>query len=344
VAISRASDDVRVYTNHAESLGERLSHEVNKTAAIEFRPPTGPTSEIRQTVEALRSQNVSNAAELLKQQGRIHEYASRDHRLAAVAIDYTSRPDKAIVIAPDRRERWKLNQLIRSELQRQGRLSAESRPVPVLVEQEFSNPKLATNYSAGDLIQYKSGSAREHGIASGSMATVISTDPNKNMLTVETKAGERVAYNPAQLRRLTAESTVYREETRDLAQGERIRFTQSDREPRIRSGDFATVERIADDNRLTVRLDSGKSFELNRDQAMHIDYGYTGDGLQRVAADRVIGTAEKLEPATLANVSPHTCDLVVYTSESAVIQPKEPTIAKVSNLVQFLESSQGLSL
>jgi len=177
--------------------------------------------------------------------------------------NYTSRPDKAIVIAPDRRERWELTQLIRSELQSQGRLSAESRAVQVLVEQEFSNPKLAANYSTGDLIQYKTGSAKEHGIASGSSATVIATDANKNMLTVETKDGERVAYNPAELRRLTAESTVYREETRDLAQGERIQFTQSDREHRIRSGDFATVERLADDNGLTVRLDNGKSFELN---------------------------------------------------------------------------------
>jgi hypothetical protein len=274
----------------------------------------------------------------------MHEYASRDHRLAAVAIDYASRPDKAIVIAPDRGERRELTQLIRSELQSQGQLSAESRAVPVLVEQEFSNPKLAANYSIGNLIQYKTGSAREHGIANGSMATVISTDPNKNMLTVETKDGERVAYNPARLRRLTVESTVYREETRDLAQGERIRFTQSDRERRIRSGDFATVERIAGDNSLAVRLDNGKSFELNRDQAKYIDYGYTGDGLQRVAADRVIGTAEKLEPATLSNVSSHTRDLVVYISESAGIQPKGRAIAKTPNLAQLIESSQGLSL
>ena len=109
-------------------------------------------------------------------------------------------------------------------------------------------------------------------------------------------------------------------------------------------GDFATVERIADDNRLMIRLDSGKSFELNRDQAMHIDYGYTGDGLHRVAADRVIGTAEELEPATLANVSPHTRDLAVYTSESAGIQPKEPVIAKVPSLALLHESSQGLGL
>ena len=152
--------------------------------------------------------------------------------------------------------------------------------------------------------------------------------------------GESVTYDPRRLRGVSA----YRETPREFATGDRIQFTQSDREHRIRSGDVATVERIAADNGLTVKLDNGKSFELNRDRAKHIDYGYTGDGLQRLAADRVIGTAEKFEPATLANVSPHTRDLTVYTSESAAIQPKEPAIAKVPNCARLLESSQGLTL
>ena len=46
-------------------------------------------------------------------------------------------------------------------------------------------------------------------------------DGNKNILTVETREGEQVSYNPAQLRRQTAESTIYREETRELAEGDR---------------------------------------------------------------------------------------------------------------------------
>jgi ATP-dependent exoDNAse (exonuclease V) alpha subunit len=35
VAISRASDDARIYTNNAESLGERLASNVTKTSAID---------------------------------------------------------------------------------------------------------------------------------------------------------------------------------------------------------------------------------------------------------------------------------------------------------------------
>jgi len=35
VAISRASDDARIYTNNAETLGERLATDISKTAAID---------------------------------------------------------------------------------------------------------------------------------------------------------------------------------------------------------------------------------------------------------------------------------------------------------------------
>jgi hypothetical protein len=34
VAISRASDDARIYTNNAETLGERLAKDITKTSAL----------------------------------------------------------------------------------------------------------------------------------------------------------------------------------------------------------------------------------------------------------------------------------------------------------------------
>ena len=38
VAISRASDDARIYTNNAETLGERLATNISKTAAVGAQP------------------------------------------------------------------------------------------------------------------------------------------------------------------------------------------------------------------------------------------------------------------------------------------------------------------
>ena len=319
VAISRASDDARVYTNNAETLGQRLATDISKTTAVDFRPSSS-TTEVQQAVAAFRANDPTHGSAKLQEQGRVHEYANPQHRLAAVALAYIAQEDRAVVVAPHAGERRELTQLIRDELRQQGRLAEESRAVPVLVEQHFGNPRLAANYARGDEIHYKVGSPAEHGISDNSAATVLSVDARVNTLTVATRDGNEMSYNPALLKTQTAQSTVYREEQRDVAVGDRIRFTDSDRDAGIRSGDFATVERIGDDNALSVRLDNGKSIELDPDNARHIEYGYAVETVQRVAVDRVLVTGEvsqlTQQQEALTRLSPHIRDLALHTSDS----------------------------
>jgi conjugative relaxase-like TrwC/TraI family protein len=289
VAISRASDDARVYTNNAETLSQRLATDISKTSAVDFRPSSS-TTDVQQAVAAFRANDPATGTIKLQKQVRFHEYANAEHRMAAVALAYTVQEDRAVVVAPDAGERRELTQLIRDELRQQGRLAVESRSVQILVEQHFGNPRLAANYAPGDEIHYKVGSPMQHGIADNSTATVLSVDGRANTLTVATRDGNETSYNPALLKRQTAQSAVYRKEQRDVAVGERIRFTDSDRVAHIRTGNFATVERIGEDNALFVRLDNGKSIELNPDNARHIEYGYVVETAQRAAVDRVLVT------------------------------------------------------
>jgi hypothetical protein len=103
-----------------------------------------------------------------------------------------------------------------------------------------------------------------------------------------------------------------------MAVGERIRFTASEKENHIRTGDFATVERVEPD--LSVRLDSGKSVDLDAQAARHIDYGYAVETTANVAADRMILTGEALQLAgledDLARLHPNIRELSVYTSDA----------------------------
>jgi len=296
VAISRASEDARIYTNNAETLGQRLATNISKTAAVDFRP-SSTTEQTREAVDAFRSNEPAKATELLQKQERVYEYANPDHRIAAVALDYTVRPDRAVVVAPNSAERKELTQLIRAELQAQGKISAESHSIPVLVEQKYSNPKLAASYSPGDQIHYRTGSPSIEGIPHDSAATVLSTNAKKNLLTIETRDGEQVSYNPIQLRQQTKQSTVYQEGELDLAVGERITFTRPDRENRIRSGDFATLEKVGDNNALTVRTDNGREVTLDAEKAKHIDYGYTVERAKRLSADRIVLTGDSAQLA-----------------------------------------------
>jgi conjugative relaxase-like TrwC/TraI family protein len=318
VAISRASDDARVYTNNSATLGERLATGVSKTAALDFRA-IGTTEQVREVITAFRAKNPSVGTDKLQQQGRLHEYAAPEHRLAAVSSDYTAKADRAVIVAPDADERRELTELIRADLRHQGRLSTESRTVPVLVQQNFENPYLATNYAPGDEIRFRNGSLERHSIADNSSVTVLSVDQQNNGLTVETSTGHHVSYDPASLKRQMAQSMVYRDEEREFAAGDRIQFSVSDREAGVRKGTFGAIERIAEDNAISIRLDNGKVVELIPEKSRHFDYGYAVESAQHLSADRVLITGSPTVlaelQADLAKLPGKVHDLAIYTSD-----------------------------
>jgi conjugative relaxase-like TrwC/TraI family protein len=318
VAVSRASENARIYTNDAESLGQRLATDISKTAAVDFHPPS-PTEQAREAVRLFRGHQPDTATERLQQQGRVHEYQSPDHRLAAVALEYEAHPDRTVVVALDAAERRELTQLIRADLRRNGRLAWDEHSVAVLVEQKFSNPHFAGNYLPGDEIHFRTGSPTVEGIPHHSVAHVLEVDAGRNTLTIETADGGQVTYNPAQLRSQTNQSTIYREETREVAVGERIRFTASEKENHIRTGDFAIVERIEPD--LSVRLDNHKAVDLDAETARHIDYGYAVESAGNITVDRVILTGEAAQLAgleeDLARLHPNIRELSIYKSNAS---------------------------
>lgn len=317
VAISRASHEAHIYTNDAVRLGKRLATDVPKTAAIDLSEPS-MKSNVERAVSAFRENDPATATTILQQDGRVHEYANTEHRTGAVALAYTSQQDRAVVVAPDAVERKELTSLIRDELRQQGRLSAESHALPVWVEQHFGNPRLVASYTAGDRIHYKMGSS-EHGIADNSSVTVLSVDRKTNRLTVGTLDGNEVSYNPALTKKLTFQSQMFREEMRDISEGERIRFTATAQEFGIHKGDFATVERITEDRSMSVRSDQGKSAALSAEQGRHIDYGYTSDRVPQRAVERVIVSGDAAQLAQMqrefARLSGQTRDLSFYTSD-----------------------------
>lgn len=327
VAISRASEDARIYTNDAGALGTRLATEISKTAAVDFRPASS-AAELRQVNDVLGGNETGKGVEMLQKQLRIREYADPNHRLAAVAIDYAAQPGRTIVVAPDPADRQELTSLIRDELRRTGALAGESRFVPVLIEQTGSRQSAAT-YAPGDTIQYRAGS-RIEGIAANSLATVVAVEAERNILTIQKTDGEQLSYSPHQLKEVTMQSTVYRVEHREIAIGERIQITVAHKEQGIRARDFGTVERVAENNALTVRMDSGKTVELDPHRARHIEYGYVVDGTKAVSTDRVLVTLENAaqltgDSALGTAISRASREVSIYTSDgSALARPAPP--------------------
>ncbi len=338
VAISRASDDARIYTNAAAALGKRLATDVTKTAAVDFgphkaRPVADPsvtrTAELREAVEAIRRNEIGKGAEMFQQQGRIRQFDDPNLRLGTVANEYAKRAEKTIIIAPEPTERQELTQLVRALLKHNGDLAQESRSLPVYVAQT-GNPRLAANYALGDRLVFRAGN-EEHGIARDSAATVVAVNAKQNQLTIRKGDGEEVSYNPALLKGTTVQSTVYREERREIAVGERIQFTAPNKDQGIHAGTLATIEKIAENGALAVKLDNGKKVELDPAKARHIEHGYAVDGKRVAPAERVLvsiaGTPEIAQNSLVQKaISSASKDAAIYTSERAILKTPTPAI------------------
>jgi conjugative relaxase-like TrwC/TraI family protein len=299
VAISRASEDARIYTNNAETLGQRLATDVTKTAALDFT--------VR--VEEPNPQQLAKITKTLT----VHEFNNPNSRLAAVSTDYASRPERSVILAPNPAERDELTQLVRADLYSKGQLGRDAQAVTVLVEKDSGNRMRAESYQPGDKIHFKTGSPGVDHIPHDSEATVLSTAAKRNLITVRIdNTQDAVTYDPAQLRTQSRESRVFQEETREIAQGERIRFTTYDKELGVRSGDLGTVTRIAQDKSMTVKLDSGKTAEVSPEKARHIDYGYAVEGLRNVRAETIIATGDGLTQQVFQGGSAK-AELTLYT-------------------------------
>ena len=313
VAISRAAHDARIYTNDTATLGERLSTDVSKTAAIAL-------SKVRQAVGSFRRDDPEAATILLRDTNRIQVYSDPDHRAAAVAGDFVSKDDRAVIFAPDKTEREELTRLIRSDLYEKGRLG-ETYSATVLADKGLSDKeaKNAANYEVGDVIRYGSKGSDELGISPNTYGTVTAVDPKNNLIAVSGSDDAPHIYDPAVEWKMRLKADVYARENRELAEGDRVQFTRSTWDHGIRVGNLATIARIQEDGGLSVKADSGASLQLTPEQAQHVEYGYAIESTKGLTVDRVIlsGEAEQItsQRDALADLPAKLHELSVYTSD-----------------------------
>jgi hypothetical protein len=281
-------------------------------------------------VDSFRRDDPQSATVLLRDTNRIHVYSDPEHRVAAVAQDYLSKEDRAVIFAPDKTEREELTRLIRADLHEQGRLG-ETFSGNVLTDKLLSDKdaKIAANYELCDVIRYGSKGSDELGIAPNTYGTVTGVDAEKNLIAVTGADDSPRVYNPATEWQMRLKATVYSSEERELAEGERIQLTRSEWDQGIRVGNLATIQHIHEDGGLSVKVDSGASLQLTPEQAQHVEYAYAIESTKRLAVDRVIlsGEAEQItaQREALSQLPAKLHELTVYTSDS--YQPAAPVLA-----------------
>jgi ATP-dependent exoDNAse (exonuclease V) alpha subunit len=255
----------------------------------------------------------------------VHEVADRDQRLTAIAQEYAKDPDRTLVVSPDHASRHDLNQIIHQWRQQSGHVDHREHHVRVLVtrhEVTGADRQWAEEYEVGNMVRYTTGSARS-ALVARAYARVEYVNAKENRLTVTRSTGELVTYDPRRLQGVT----LYREENRTFAIGDRVQFTAPYRARRVANGELGTIMKMDDRGHLQLRLDSGRRIAFMLAEHPHLDHGYavTSHSSQGQTADRVLvhvdteRVGEQLVNRRLAYVaiSRGQYDAQIYTNNKA---------------------------
>jgi ATP-dependent exoDNAse (exonuclease V) alpha subunit len=244
--------------------------------------------ELKQVVEQLARGHVHEAIQNLDQQGRVHEVPGYDERISAIAKEYAKSPENTLVVSPDNRSRMEINDHIHAELQRRGLVRAEECTIRTLVPRQDltgADRTWAAKYEVGDIVRY-SRTSKETGIGKGQYAQVTSIDSASNRLTVGLQDGTERTYDP----RRQCGVSVFREQIRRFSAGDRIQFTAPANELKIANRELGVIRDIDRAGRLNLKMDSGRSLQIDPNKHPHLDFGYamTSHSSQGQTTNRVL--------------------------------------------------------
>ena len=244
--------------------------------------------ELKRVVEQLARGEVQEAVRNLDQQGRVREIPRRDERIGAIAKEYAKAHERTLVVSPDNCSRMEINRRIHSELQGPGVVSTAERYLRTLLPRQDltgADRTWAQRYEVGDVLRY-SRASKETGIGKGQYAHVKSIDASANRLTVQLQNGTERTYDPRRQQGVS----VFREETRSFSEGDRIQFTAPANDLKVANRELGTIETIGGDGRLRLKMDNGRTIDIDPNRQLHLDYGYavTSHSSQGQTADRVL--------------------------------------------------------
>lgn len=257
--------------------------------------------ELKSAVEMLARGEVSKALGMLQQQGQVTEIPEKEARIREIATKYVESPEKTLIVSPDNASRRELNAAVRDELKAHGKVAPDDHSFRILVQRQDmtgAERAWAAHYEINDVVRY-SRASKAAGVEAGSYAKVLAVNQPANPLTVDRGSGDLVTYDPRRL----AGVSVYREVTHDSSVGDRIQFSAPDKTIGVANRDFASIEAISSEGRVSARLENGRQIEFNALEHSHFDHGYavTSHSSQGLTAERVLIYADTAVHPDLLN-------------------------------------------
>ena len=196
--------------------------------------------------------------------------------------------------------RVQINEIVRNRLIRDGHVAGPALKVERLVSRGYTQAEktLAANYAEGDVVAFHRPYKRL-GVEKGDELRVAGVDRKTDTVHLTGKDGNPVTWAPNKLAARTGGAEVYRSETMELRQGDRIRWTRNDKPLGLVNSQTADVTGVKNGT-VTFSLEDGRVLKLEKgaSQLRHIDRAWasTVHAFQGRTVDTVIAAMEANHP------------------------------------------------
>lgn len=220
----------------------------------------------------------------------VREVADPAERYRTIAQDYAglsrAERDATLILTGTNAARVELNNAVRDALKNQGEIARAGASIEVFQRQDLTaaEQKRLDRYQLGDAVLFQK-AYRSLGVQRGEIYRVSAI--RGDHLIARSQDGRKISYTPA---RLNAKGfQLGRIEAREVAVGELLRATGTDRALGIRNGERGKVEK-ASGGELVLKTTSGVRKTLRTDRVLPVDYGYasTGHSAQGLSGNRVL--------------------------------------------------------
>jgi ATP-dependent exoDNAse (exonuclease V) alpha subunit len=226
----------------------------------------------KEIVQSIVEKRVNDAFDKLRNAGLLHEIRDRNERLAAVAKDYTDRPDwrKSVVLSAKNTDTRELNSTIRTLLRKRGEIGQADHEMTIRtpVSIQPAEQRFAQSYEVGQYVFARK--AGVGGMKAGTEARIIEIDTARQTLLVR---DADQAKRTIDLVKDGNDISVYEERQDRFSEREKIMFTKNDSTLKVRNGQTGDILKIDDGGRMIIALQDGSTRHVDPATYRYVNHG-----------------------------------------------------------------------
>jgi len=248
-----------------------------RTAKMEevMRQKEGTT--IKAAVTAFKRGDTDKALKHLEKDTKEGEFSTLK---AEIVKDYLQTPDTTLIIASTNTQAAELNEAIRQELVKTGKIEVgESKEIYQTANVSGISKHIASSYEVGQIIEFQ----KVQGFKGGEKLEIKEINKDSNKLIFAN--GKELDLSQ------TFQASVYQKSTAAFADGDKVIFLKKDKESGVKNGETAVIKEM-NGSKMTI-IKNEKEVVIDTDKFKHFTHGYavTDYKSQGMTVDKIIISA-----------------------------------------------------